>query len=61
MCSHVTSYIIVMECPGIVTPNSIVSPVRERYTVGQSVTVSCDTGHNLPDVSIDSVEGRKRV
>lgn len=43
-----------MECPGKVTPNSVVSPVKDRYQVGESVTVRCLTGYVLPDVSIES-------
>ncbi|XP_017329062.1 mannan-binding lectin serine protease 2 isoform X2 [Ictalurus punctatus] len=41
----------VMECPGKVTPNSVVSPVKDRYQVGESVTVRCLTGYVLPDAT----------
>ncbi|KAF4087648.1 hypothetical protein AMELA_G00073030 [Ameiurus melas] len=41
----------VMECPGKVTPNSVVSPVRDRYQVGESVIVHCLTGYVLPDAT----------
>lgn len=41
-----------MECAGKVTPNSVVSPARDRYAVGNSVSVRCVTGYVLPDVSI---------
>ncbi|XP_026782503.2 mannan-binding lectin serine protease 2 [Pangasianodon hypophthalmus] len=41
-----------MECSGKVTPDSTVSPVRDRYQVGETVTVRCVTGYVL----IDSTE-----
>ncbi|KAI5106015.1 mannan-binding lectin serine protease 2 precursor, partial [Silurus meridionalis] len=41
-----------MECPGNISPHANVSPVRDRYTVGQSVTVRCLTGYILSDVTL---------
>ncbi|MCJ8728483.1 hypothetical protein PDJAM_G00004970 [Pangasius djambal] len=38
-----------MECSGKVTLDSVVSPVRDRYPVGETVTVHCVTGYVLID------------
>lgn len=43
-----------MECSGSVTDNSVMSPARKRYAVGESVSVRCVTGYVLDDVSIES-------
>ncbi|KAI4896909.1 hypothetical protein NFI96_031595 [Prochilodus magdalenae] len=37
----------VMECPGKVTANSILSPLRSVYTVGDTVTAQCMTGYTV--------------
>ncbi|KAF5905936.1 complement C1s subcomponent-like [Clarias magur] len=41
----------VMDCSGKVTPHSTVSPVKERYTVGEKVTVRCEQGYILDDTT----------
>ncbi|KAM9488519.1 mannan-binding lectin serine protease 2-like [Clarias gariepinus] len=37
----------VMECSGKVTPHSTVSPVKQRYPVGEKVTVRCEQGYSI--------------
>uniref|UniRef100_A0A8B9RKJ2 Complement C1s subcomponent-like n=1 Tax=Astyanax mexicanus TaxID=7994 RepID=A0A8B9RKJ2_ASTMX len=44
-----------MECPGTVTPDSVLSPQRTVYVVGDTVTVQCKTGYAF-DAHLDNAD-----
>ncbi|KAL7874653.1 hypothetical protein SRHO_G00056230 [Serrasalmus rhombeus] len=45
-----------MECPGIVTANSILSPQKRVYTKGDTVTVQCVTGYSVDSATKKTFE-----